>query len=126
MANFVLFTSNRTGGTNLWRTSLDGAEVSELSHGDSEMTGQLTSDDEWLVFISLESGKLILHKMSIDGTQDTILSQVPVEPRPPYRPVIMPFNGGNPTAMFNVPGPTPGRMDARWQSAHLYCITERG
>lgn len=90
------------------------------------MMGQLTPDDKWIVFISIESGKRLLHKMSIDGREDTILSEIGVYPNAPalspdgkwiafgfvdpvrhdYRLAIIPFGGGNPTTTFDVPSVT--------------------
>jgi TolB protein len=122
----VLFISNRDGGTNVWRMNLDGTDVRQVTFSDSDIHVALSSDDKSIVFISVRSGKRVLHKMPLEGGPDTILSNIPVYPLPPavspddrfiafgffdpvrriYQLGVIPFSGGNPIATFDVPGPS--------------------
>ena len=137
---FIMCTSNRSGGTNLWRFSLDGTDVRQMTQGDSEMLGQLSPDDKWIVYISIKTGRRLLHKISVDGAHDTILSEIPAFPYPPalspdgkwiafgfndphrrtYRLSVIPLCRWNSNHNFRCCRSHKNRMDPRWQGAYLH------
>ncbi len=123
---FLLFSSTRTGGIDLWRMALNGTDVRQVTFGRSEFDGRLSSDDKWIVFIAVRSGSRLLHKMPVHSGADTILSNISVYPFPPaispddrfiafgfmdplrrrYRLAVIPFAGGDPIASFDIPAPS--------------------
>jgi Tol biopolymer transport system component len=75
---FVLFGSNRTGGTNQWQIALEGTGIRQVTFGDSDVYGDPSPDGRSIALVSLKSGRRLLHKYSIADGRDTVLSDLPI------------------------------------------------
>jgi Tol biopolymer transport system component len=126
---YVVFGSNRSGATHLWRIAIDGSQPLELTHGVSDTHPQITPDGKWIVYRAYNNGNPNLFRVSIDGGEPTKLTDRIVGPPAispdgkfvacSYREValqatklaIIPINGGQAIKQFDM---TPPTLDYRW------------
>jgi serine/threonine protein kinase/dipeptidyl aminopeptidase/acylaminoacyl peptidase len=65
---YVVYTSNRAGGTHLWRSGVDGSNPTQLTSGLSrELNPSVTPDGKWVIYNSSPEGERALWKVSIEG-----------------------------------------------------------
>ena len=81
----MVFSSDRSGRSNIWRMNLDGSSPTQLTHGDADVYPQISPDGKWLIYESVSSGKLRIVKQSLDGG-----TPQPVTERTVSRPIISP------------------------------------
>ena len=119
---YIVFGSNRSGGDSIWRMDADGGNERQLTRGDSvdsDIQPQISPDGKWVVYKGRREGKDVILKVSIEGGEP-----VQVTPHPGHAPVIspdgkwivfhmwdegakkfrqavMPFEGGEPTKIFD-------------------------
>jgi serine/threonine protein kinase len=121
---YIVFTSERNGHPNLWRMDLDGGNPKQLTSGDSDIGAAISPDSRWVIYNSDKSGRSALWKVSIDGgaavqlTEDTaenpevspdgklIACQYREQANSPWRYAIIPFEGGKPLKVFDLPKAT--------------------
>ena len=129
---YLVFQSNRSGGSEIWRANTNGSGLKQLTTGGSDSLPSLSPDGRWVVYTSVRDGKSTLWRISIDGGEATQLTDRPsswsqVSPdgkyiaytdpseAPDVRLTIIPFEGGEPVKLFAVheTGLT-GRRAMRW------------
>lgn len=127
---FVVFTSERNGQPNVWRMDLDGGNAKQLSSGNSDFSVSISPDSKWVIYGSSASSISALWKVSIDGGAalqlteyaaenpeispdgKTIACQYRENKNMPWRYAIIPFEGGKPLKVFDLPA---GNInDFRW------------
>jgi serine/threonine protein kinase len=64
----IVFSSNRSGSSDLWIMAADGSDIRQLTHGEgSNHDPSVSPDGRTIVFISTRSGTELIWKMDIDG-----------------------------------------------------------
>jgi serine/threonine protein kinase/tricorn protease-like protein len=126
---YIVFMSFRSGVYNIWRMDMDGGNLRPLTEGGTDSSPVFSPDGQWVVFDSWRSGKKTLWKVSIDGGTPVQLtekasSRAVISPdgkliaceyfdeqvNPPrWRPAIIPFAGGPPIKIFDIPRNTSTR-----------------
>src|SRR5207253_3821184 len=53
---YILFHSNRTGMSHVWRMGLDGGNPQQLTNGSHEIRPRATPDSQWVYFAADTSG----------------------------------------------------------------------
>jgi eukaryotic-like serine/threonine-protein kinase len=65
---YLVFTSNRAGGTHIFRMDADGSDVKQLTYGNgSEHTPDCSPDGEWVVYTSWSGNTSTIWKVPIAG-----------------------------------------------------------
>jgi Tol biopolymer transport system component/DNA-binding winged helix-turn-helix (wHTH) protein len=117
---YIIFSSDRTGRLNLWKIESDGSNPKQLTHGSGEDFPDCSPDGKWVVYTSVDDETL--WKMSLEGSEPQQLTgsywKRPVispdgkwiaafnqgpEPDAQYRIGVIPFEGGAPLRMFDIP-----------------------
>jgi tricorn protease len=119
---YVVYVSVRDFKANLWRMRLDGSEKTQLTNGDGDYFPDVSPDSRWVVYISETLGESSLLKMPIEGGQPVRLSENLVrapqvspdgkwivcawrkDENSTWRYAILPFEGGEPTRVFDLIG----------------------
>jgi len=64
----IVFSSDRSGRSDLWITGADGSDIRQLTHGEgSNHDPSVSPDGRTIAFISTRSGSELIWKMDIDG-----------------------------------------------------------
>ena len=140
---YILFSSTRIGGSTprlrtLWRMDTDGGNLKELAEGQGGRFPRSSPDGRWVVFHTGEgSGSINLWKVSIDGGEpvrltDKITSNPIVspdgslvacwyrdedqQPNAPTKAAIIPFAGGAPVKVLDIPSSVNITAGLRWTS----------
>ncbi len=73
--HFVVFQSNRSGMSAIWRADIDGGNLVQLTH--DEIAGQpaLSPDGRWVVYNSNQTDSGILRRISIEGGEPVRLGE---------------------------------------------------
>ncbi|HUO34298.1 MAG TPA: protein kinase [Candidatus Acidoferrum sp.] len=74
---YIMFTSafrDGLGDLNVWRIDATGGNLKQITSGQDDEPAMCSSDAKWLVYASLDSGKYVAKKISIDGGTPTKLS----------------------------------------------------
>ncbi|MGH9768228.1 MAG: winged helix-turn-helix domain-containing protein [Blastocatellia bacterium] len=82
---YVVFVSERAGGSHIWRMDVDGGALKQLTRGKGDLFPSLSPDGRWVVYSSWTGGRSTLWKVSIDGGEPAQLS-----PASAARPVVSP------------------------------------
>ena len=128
---YMVFSSNRSGTFEIWRARLDGSDMKQLTSGGDNREPHVSPDGKWVVYISTKSG--MLWKVSTEGGEPVRLSDQPASwPRispngnfiaygcsaqsNPSRTqlAIIPFAGGPPMKVFDVPRLANFAYGIRW------------
>jgi eukaryotic-like serine/threonine-protein kinase len=118
---YIVFTSERNGHPNIWRMDLDGSSPKQLTSGDSDAGASFSPDSRWVIYDSNRSGRPALWKVSIDGGAAVQLTEYTAENpevspdgkliacqyredvNSPWRYAIIPYEGGKPLKIFDLP-----------------------
>ncbi|MBA3440654.1 MAG: PD40 domain-containing protein [Pyrinomonadaceae bacterium] len=140
---YVVFSSNRGRDVSVWRMDIDGGNLKQLTDAGSSFQYP-SPDGSWVIYTSFNSGKPTLWKVAIDGGEPVQLtdkySSMPAispdgksvaclyrdEPTSPNKIAIVPFEGGQPVRVFDLPT---GSGIFRWTpdgGALDYIDTQRG
>jgi Tol biopolymer transport system component len=138
---YILFSSTRRGGStqrlrSLWRMDTDGGNLKELAEGQGGRFPRSSPDSRWVVFHTGDGSESInLWKVSIDGGEpvrltDKITSNPIVspdgslvacwyreddqQPNTPTKVAIIPFAGGDPAKVFDIPSSVNITAGLRW------------
>jgi eukaryotic-like serine/threonine-protein kinase len=118
---YIVFSSNRTGSFNIWRMNADGSgQPIQLTDGGGDFYPHCSPDGKWVVYEHQSDGVPTLWKVSIDGGQPVRLTEQYAS-APAVAPdgkfiacryytsqdvkgiAIIPFEGGQPVKVFNIP-----------------------
>ncbi|HVF47210.1 MAG TPA: DPP IV N-terminal domain-containing protein [Pyrinomonadaceae bacterium] len=131
---YIVFTSTRARHTrSVWRMDPDGGNLKQLTEGPGDVFPQSSPDGRWVVFVSTRSGFVRAWRVSIDGGDPVRLTdkwaQNPTvspdgslvacfyredEPNAPIKVAIIPFAGGEPVSVFDIPHTVTGQPGLRW------------
>ena len=130
---YILFTSTRARGSRIvWRMDPDGGNLKQLTEGPGDQFAQSSPDGRWVVFQSAVTGARAW-KVSIDGGEPVRLSDKwaanPTvspdgnliacfyredQPNAPIKVAIIPFAGGDPVKVLDIPHTVNGPAGLRW------------
>ncbi|HYE65796.1 MAG TPA: protein kinase [Pyrinomonadaceae bacterium] len=118
---YIVFISDRTDALLIWRMNIDGSNLKQLAGGKAYHP-QCSPDSRWVVYESFDSGQWTLWKTPIDGGDpvqltDKMSSSPAISPDGKLiayyyadeqtawqrKMAIMPFDGGPPVKVFDVP-----------------------
>lgn len=145
----IVWVSNRAGNGNLWRMNVDGSNPQKLTNGIDDVAPDCSPDGRWVVYQGIKDTRSVLMKISIDGGEPIPLTREtaarPVfspdgqwiaclfldEKSKPYRwrLAILPFAGGTPDKLFDLPTTADRLIAPRWTpdgQALLYANTSGG
>ena len=71
---YVVFSSNRTGNSNIYRLDLVNGEQVQLTKGTSEEFPTITPDGKFVIYTLTSSSKFTLWKVPIDGGEPVQLT----------------------------------------------------
>jgi eukaryotic-like serine/threonine-protein kinase len=144
---YIVFASERKGELNIWRMDIDGSNPKQLTNGKAEGSGSFSPDGQFVVYENIFEDRTIW-KVPIDGGDPVQLTdkrtpEPTVSPdgklivcyykehpdAPSYKIAIIPFEGGQPTKIFDVPQTVPRYPGPRWTAdgrAVAYVDTRNG
>ncbi len=112
---------------------LDGGNLKQLTNGKTNLFPDVSPDGQWVVYASMNSGKLTLWKVSIDGGDPVQLNDImanlptispdgkevasfywPESVNDSHGVMILPFAGGRSTKRFNILGDSINGFVLRW------------
>jgi TolB protein len=129
---YVVFVSNRTGNSHIYRLEINTGEQVQLTKGMGEEFPAVSADGKWVIYAFTGSSKFTLWKVPIDGGQAVQLtdklSAWPVvspsgeyidcwyrqEPTAPWQIAIVSINGGEPATVLDVPTTADWNIPTRW------------
>jgi len=119
---FIVYTAERDGLVNIWRMGIDGSGATQLTQGNGDYYPSVSPDSRWVIYTSESRGSSYLQKVSIEGGEPTRLTEgfanrAMVSPdgkwivcayrkdaSSTWRYAIIPFDGGEPTKVFDLVG----------------------
>lgn len=141
----IVFVSDRSGHSNIWRMDLDGGNPKQVTHGRGDFSPSLSPDGRWVVYSSWSDGQEALWKTPISGGEPERIVQNS-NLRPVVSPdgkwiaysyrdkndynlkvAVMPFAGGESRVIEGMASPEFGLI--RWSPdsrALTYIITREG
>jgi Tol biopolymer transport system component/DNA-binding winged helix-turn-helix (wHTH) protein len=143
---YLVYASMRTGVRHLYRLELATREEVQLTDGSGENFPSCSPDGRWVVYTSLAGERNTLWKVSLAGgpsqqlTQDSIIRRPVVSPdgksiacafrkddADKWKVAILPFDGGPPLQVLNIPKPY--NQILRWtpdSKALFYLVDQNG
>jgi Tol biopolymer transport system component len=146
---YIVFVSDRTGGSHIWRMDIDGGNLKQLTSGKSNASGRplCSSDGKWVVYTSSAADEWTstLWKVPIDGGDPVQLTDKH-SASPAISPdgkriacyyrdglnsegiALIPLEGGSPARIFHIRRPRVYPLDLRWRpdGSALTYIDTRG
>src|SRR5262249_7508039 len=129
---YIVFVSNRTGNSNIYRYDLKTGEQKQLTSGVSEEFPSVSADGKWVIYAATGIIKHTLWKVPIDGGAPAQLTDklstwpavspdgqkiacwYRAEPGARWQIAIIPITGGNPEKVFDVPLTADTAIPTRW------------
>ena len=147
--NYIFFASIQSGTLHIWRINADGSDLKQITFGDSADNAPTCSPDgQWITFVSKRSGNACLWKVSVDGGEPMQLTDKAamraafsadgkliacgyfVEgAKPPWKIAIIPFAGGQPVKLIDMPPGVNFRAGPWWTDdarAFIYANVQDG
>jgi TolB protein len=147
--NYIFFVSIQSGTLHIWRINADGSNLKQITFGDSADNAPTCSPDgRWITLVSKRSGNACLWKVSVDGGEPVQLTDKPamrgaisadgkliacgyfVEgAKPPWKIAIIPFAGGRPVKLIDMPPGVNFRAGPWWTDntrAFIYASVQDG
>jgi eukaryotic-like serine/threonine-protein kinase len=116
---YIVFQSNRSGATEIWRMNSDGADLQQLTTSGKNTVPHTTPDSKMIVFTHESEGTSSAWRISIEGGEATKITDAEcynarVSPdgnliacgyrfEGKTKLAIVPMTGGAPTKLFDVP-----------------------
>ena len=131
---YIVFSSTRAKGQNIWRMNINGSNPKQLTYGVADAPS-ISPDGQWVLYSAVGTTRPTIWKVPIEGgTPVEITNRVasgpvvspdgkliaylyPEGPDPlvtPSRIAIMPFEGGEPIANFAFSPATAAKPIVRW------------
>ena len=128
---FIVFDSNRSGGSEIWRVNTDGGDPKQLTTCGGNSQPTVTADGKWVVYKSNCDSVGALWRVSINGGEAKRLTENAawwpwISPDSKWiaceyivetgksKLAIVPIEGGRPTNMFEIPPLANFRYAIRW------------
>ncbi len=64
---YIVFQSDRGGGSDIWRVNLDGSDMKQLTNSGRSAWPDLTPDGKWIIYVARDAKVKTIQKISIDG-----------------------------------------------------------
>ncbi|MEP7271567.1 MAG: DPP IV N-terminal domain-containing protein, partial [Acidobacteriota bacterium] len=143
----IVFVSTRSGASHIYRIDADGGNMTELTNGASDEFPDISPDGKWVVYTSTGSSNFTLWRVPYGGGTPAQLtdrlSQWPSispdgkwiacwyrsDPNVAWQPAILPFDGGAPVKVLDVPATAAPSIPMRWMpdgSGLCYVDTQNG
>ena len=115
---YIVFHSDRHGGSEIWRANIDGGDMKQLTTGGNNSQPHVSPDGKWVVYRSGNDDLGTLWRISLDGgTPARILAKAASWPRispdgkliacaygeSEEKLAIFSFEGGQPIELFDLP-----------------------
>lgn len=119
---YILFASNREGGSKIWRAGIDGSDPAPLTGGPDDSFPSISPDGRWVIYSARVGDRKTLWRVSVEGGEPTRLTShlsnwPSVSPdgkyiaclyreddgTAPIKLALMPFDGGEPLRLFDLP-----------------------
>lgn len=129
---FIVFQSNRSGETEIWRMNIDGGNLQRLTTGDGNTSPSVTADGLWVVYRHAEEGDGSLWRVPLAGGEPILLSDrqiwIPrVSPDGKHiacglgmdgkmKLAVFSVEGGEPLKIFDLPKNFNFRYRLQWSS----------
>jgi DNA-binding winged helix-turn-helix (wHTH) protein/Tol biopolymer transport system component len=127
---YVIFESNRSGGSEVWRASMDGSDIRQLTTGGNNSEPHASPAGNWVIYKSRRDDLRALWRISIDGGEPRQLTERSaswprVSPDGKWvaceydadgvnKLAIVAVEGGRPVKLFDVPRLTNFSYGVRW------------
>jgi Tol biopolymer transport system component/DNA-binding winged helix-turn-helix (wHTH) protein len=131
--SFIVFQSNRSGGSEIWRVKSDGSNLRQLTTGGGNSAPHVTPDGKWVIYISTREGKNFLSRISIEGGDSTRITDKATSADPRVSPdgrfiacgykrdeksptqlAIVSIEDGKPVKSFDIPRTANLNQSFRW------------
>jgi serine/threonine protein kinase len=128
---YIVYVSTRSGLPEVWRMDIDGGNPKQLSSGRGGVLPHCSPDSKWVIYTSIGTQKRTLWKVPIEGGEPMPLSDLYLSgavispdgkwiassywdehPNSPWKAAIIPFNGGQPKQLLDIP--TNPDSELRW------------
>jgi Tol biopolymer transport system component len=129
---YIVFVSNRTNNSNIYRYDLNTGDQKQLTNGVSEEFPAVSADGKWVIYAATGSIKQTLWKVPIDGGAPVQLTDkhstwpdvspdgqktacwYRAETVARWQIAIIPITGGDPVKVFDVPPTADTSIPTRW------------
>src|SRR5436190_2831951 len=74
---YMVFQSDRSGSSEIWRANIDGSELKQLTEGGSNSEPSLSPDGSWVIYTSERAGKPTLWRVPSAGGKANQISERP-------------------------------------------------
>jgi Tol biopolymer transport system component/DNA-binding winged helix-turn-helix (wHTH) protein len=116
---FVVFESNRSGTTEIWRMEIDGSNLQRLTADGGNSHASVTPDGRWVIYRHVNEPKSSLWRVSLNGGESVLIVDKDIDvPRVSpdgkliacsgsfdgeTKVAVYPVEGGEPLKLFRVP-----------------------
>ena len=129
---YLIFQSNRSGSTEIWRATIDGKDLQQLTIGGSNTEPHVSPNGRWVVYRSTRHGARALWRIPVEGGDPVRLTdkdaswprispdgkmiacEYDLNPNFPSKLAIISMEGGPPLKIFDVPRLAIFRYGIRW------------
>lgn len=136
---YIVYTSTQSGSMSIWRIDLDGSNPTKLTDGGIDLKPNCSPDGRWVVYSSERNGRRALWRIPIEGIDgprphqiiDKLTDYPVISPDgsvisclyqdsagAPRRIAVLPFDGGAPLQLFDLPLFIP-RPAVRWHPSGM-------
>ncbi|HLA94165.1 MAG TPA: winged helix-turn-helix domain-containing protein [Pyrinomonadaceae bacterium] len=118
--SFIVFQSNRGGTNEIWRSTVDGSDMRQLTSGGMNGSPSISPDGQWIAYVSGRYGKTSIWRVSANGGEPIqVTERAAFSPRISpdgiliscflmsdnenlHRLALFPATGGEPVKLFSV------------------------
>jgi Tol biopolymer transport system component/DNA-binding winged helix-turn-helix (wHTH) protein len=128
--SFIVFTSNRTGETEIWRSDREGADLRQLTFTGDNESPHVSPDGRWVVYNTGRDSERRLWMIPAEGGTPVRLTNAPsdwarfspdskrlaaaYEVDGKSKLAVLDIGGGEPVSVFDVPASANFRLSVRW------------
>ena len=142
---FIVFQSNRSGGTEIWRANSDGSDLQQLTTGGRNSRPHVAPNGEWVFYTSVRQNKSGIWRIPLRGGEPVrVTDQASAYPRVSpdgkviactyqagndnhWRIALVPVAGVAPTKLFELPRSANFLDGIRWTpDGRAFCYRNRG